>query len=91
MPLTTLAVISGPLSDRMWSGTPLFSITSAKVSMTPKLLIRRATRIARHSRVNSSINVSRRSDGHHAFALRQSRSSRHDWIVAVATGRTIHR
>jgi hypothetical protein len=40
-------VISAPLSDRMCSGTPLASITSAIVSVTPKLLIRRATRIAR--------------------------------------------
>jgi hypothetical protein len=32
-------------------------MTSAMVSSTPKLLIRRATLMARHSRVNSSINV----------------------------------
>ena len=31
------------------------SITSANVSMTPRLLMRRATRMARHSRVYSSI------------------------------------
>ena len=53
-----LAVISAPLSERMCSGTPLASITSAIVSMTPKLLIRRATRMARHS---PSIRVIRRS------------------------------
>lgn len=46
-----------PLSDRMCSGTPRPSIASAIVSMTPKLLMRHATRIARHSRVNSSIKV----------------------------------
>ena len=38
---TTLAVISGPLSERMWAGMPDLSITSANVSRTPKLLIRR--------------------------------------------------
>src|SRR5664279_150022 len=46
-----LWVISRPLSERMCSGTPRMSITSAIVSRTPRLLIRRATRIARHSRV----------------------------------------
>ena len=45
------------------------SITSAIVSMTPKLLIRRATLIARHSRVNSSIKVI-------------SRSLRPSWVCA---------
>jgi hypothetical protein len=40
---TTFAVISGSLSDRMWAGMPCLSIASANVSMTPKLLIRRAT------------------------------------------------
>jgi hypothetical protein len=37
-------------SDRMCSGTPRSSITSAIVSMTPKLLRQRATLIARHCR-----------------------------------------
>lgn len=40
---TIFAVISAPLSDRTCSGTPRVSITLAMVSMTPKLLIRRAT------------------------------------------------
>jgi hypothetical protein len=44
-----LAVISASLSDRMYSGAPLASITSAVVSMTPKALMRRATLIARYS------------------------------------------
>src|ERR1700680_3092703 len=35
---TTFAVISAPLSDRMCSGTPRMSMTSAIVSRTPKLL-----------------------------------------------------
>jgi hypothetical protein len=39
----------------MFAGVPWRSIASANVSMTPKLLIRRATRIARHSRVNPSV------------------------------------
>jgi hypothetical protein len=46
----------------MWAGMPCFNIASANVSMTPKLLIRRATRIARHSRVYSSISVSSLTD-----------------------------
>jgi hypothetical protein len=45
------------------SGTPLVSITSAMVPMTPKLLMRQATRMIGHSRVHSSISVI--SDGHH--------------------------
>jgi hypothetical protein len=55
---TILDVISAPLSERMCSGMPLVSITLASVSMTPRLLMRRATRMAKHSRVNSSIKVS---------------------------------
>jgi hypothetical protein len=47
---TTLAAISAPLSDRMCAGTPRISMTSAIVSSKPKLLMRRATRMARHSR-----------------------------------------
>jgi pimeloyl-ACP methyl ester carboxylesterase len=58
---TAFAVISAPLSDRMCSGTPRMSMTSAMVSRTPKLLIRRATLMARHSRVNPSISVISRS------------------------------
>jgi len=59
---TTFAVISGPLSERMCAGMPCLNIASANVSMTPKLLICRATRIARHSRVYSSINVNSLTD-----------------------------
>jgi hypothetical protein len=55
---TTFAVISGPWSERMCAGMLCLNIASANLSITPKLLIRRATRIARHSRVYSSINVS---------------------------------
>ena len=58
---TIFAVISAPLSDRMCSGTPRMSMTSAMLSRTPKLLMRRATLMARHSRVNSSIRVISRS------------------------------
>ena len=55
--LSTLAIISGPLSDRIQVGAPSNNMALAKVSMTPIALIRRATRIARHLRVNSSISV----------------------------------
>jgi hypothetical protein len=36
---TAFEVISGPLSDRMCSGTPRISMTSAITSSTPKLLL----------------------------------------------------
>jgi hypothetical protein len=39
---TILAVISAPLSERMCSGTPRAIMTSAIVSRTPRLLMRRA-------------------------------------------------
>lgn len=55
------AVISAALSDLLCSGIPLVSLTSAIVSMPPKLLMRRATLIARHSRVRSSVKVACRS------------------------------
>jgi hypothetical protein len=42
-----LAVISGSLSDRMCSGMPRTSITSAIVSRRPRPLIRLATRVAK--------------------------------------------
>jgi hypothetical protein len=41
----------------MKAGIPSKSMASARVSMTPMALIRLATRIARHLRVNSSIRV----------------------------------
>ena len=55
---SSLAMNAGPLSERMYSGIPF---TSASVSSTSALPRRRATRIARHSRVYSSISVSSRS------------------------------
>src|SRR5262249_55130870 len=57
---SSLATNSGPLSERRCSGTPRCFITSAKLSITSYLPKRRATRIARHSRLNSSSKVSRR-------------------------------
>ena len=51
---------SGPLSERTWSGVPRVTMTSASTSITSSLPSRRATRIARHSRVYSSMSVSRR-------------------------------
>src|SRR5215472_9486675 len=45
---------SGPLSDRMWAGTPRRMKRSDNSSMTSTALSRRAMRIARHSWVNSS-------------------------------------
>jgi len=54
------ATNSGPLSERKYSGIPRTTITSASVSITSLLPSLRATRIARHSRVYSSISVSSR-------------------------------
>ena len=45
------SVISAPLSVLMCTGMHLVSMTSAIVSTTPKLLMRRASRIARHRKL----------------------------------------
>src|SRR5215470_13711884 len=66
---SSLATNSGPLSERMCSGTPRCFITSAKLSITSYLPKRRATRIARHSRLNSSSKVSRRRPQPHTRAV----------------------
>ena len=52
---------SGPLSDRICSGTPCHTITSDNVSITSGLPILRSTRMARHSLVYSSSSVRSRS------------------------------
>jgi len=51
---------SGPLSERKYSAIPRPTISSASVSITSSLPSLRATRIGRHSPVNSSIGVSSR-------------------------------
>src|SRR5271155_1400802 len=56
--LSSLATNSGPLSERMCSGIPRNSITSARASITSYLPSLLATRIARPSRVYSSITHS---------------------------------
>ena len=58
---TALATNSGPLSERMCSGMPYSRKRSARIQSTSLAVIRRATEIARHSRVYSSTTVSRRS------------------------------
>src|ERR687897_861847 len=57
---TALATNSGPLSERMWPGTPRTMKRSDSTSMTSVEPSLRATRIARHSWVNSSITFSMR-------------------------------
>jgi hypothetical protein len=52
---TASAMNSGPWSDRIYAGTPRSRHNAASISITSALLSRRATLIARHSRVNSSI------------------------------------
>src|SRR5918994_2181709 len=52
---TALAMNSGPLSERMWPGTPRRMNKSESTSMTSMALSLRATRIARHSWVNPSM------------------------------------
>src|SRR5215204_5092297 len=49
---------SGPLSERMWPGTPRRMNRSESTSMTSIALSLRSTRIARHSWVNSSMMLS---------------------------------
>ena len=53
-----LAVNSGPLSERMCSGTPLVVISLVSVSITSEDLMLRPALIARHSLVYSSMIVS---------------------------------
>src|SRR3954468_16931705 len=55
---TALAMNSGPLSERMWPGTPRRMNKSESTSMTSMALSLRATRIAKHSCVNSSMTLS---------------------------------
>ena len=57
---TACAVNSEPLSLRMCSGTPRVTNSQANRSSTSSLLSDRATSIARHSRVCSSMTVSMR-------------------------------
>jgi hypothetical protein len=56
--LTLTAVNSGPMSDLMYSGTPLSFISSASVASTSSDRSQGASLIARHSRLHSSITVS---------------------------------
>ena len=53
-PLTASAMNSGPLSDRMCSGTPRTSNTYSNVDTTSSAVMPRSTSIVRHSRVYSS-------------------------------------
>ena len=55
---TAVAMNSGPLSERMWLGTPRRMNWSASTSITSVELSFRLTRMARHSRLNSSIRLS---------------------------------
>ena len=57
-PLTAMAINSGPLSERMNPGAPRVMNRSASTSITSAELSLRATRIDRHSRVNSSTTFS---------------------------------
>ena len=57
---TLLATNSGPLSERMCSGGPWATKRSVRQWSTSSDLSLRATTIARHRRVNSSITVSMR-------------------------------
>jgi hypothetical protein len=57
---TTAAMNSGPWSERMCSGGPRAMNSSVNVASTSSLDSRRATTIARLSRVNASITVSMR-------------------------------
>src|SRR4051812_204974 len=58
--LTALAMNSGPLSERTCPGTPRRMKRSDRTSMTSADFSFRSIRIARHSRVNSSMTFSMR-------------------------------
>ncbi len=57
---TDLTINPGPLSERMYCGTPRTMNSSQSTSITSAAFSLRATRIAKHSRVNSSTTFSRR-------------------------------
>jgi len=59
-PRTFSATNSGPLSERMWAGKPRVMNSCISRSSTSSLFSFRATAIARHSRLYSSMIVSRR-------------------------------
>ena len=86
-PLTAAATNSGPWSERTCAGTPRRMNRSDKTSTTSVAPSFRATRMARHSRVNSSTTQSMRN-------LRPSRvrsstkSYAHTWLGRSGRSRT---
>jgi hypothetical protein len=80
------------LSERRCSGMPFSSITSPRVSITSWPPSLRATRIARDSRVYSSISVSAGEASRRRVSWRsRSRSSKHVSAVPAAVARTTRR
>ncbi len=79
--LTVVAMNSGPLSDRMWAGTPRKMNRSDRTSMTSVDRSFRSTRMTRHSRVNSSIRFNIRNFLPSWSGSRRSRRTRHVWIL----------
>ncbi len=83
--------ISGPLSQRMCSGMPCRHMASASASITPSLLMRRATFSARQARLCSSISIRCARFGRRASAPARSRSSRRDCGGAAVVAHTSRR
>src|SRR6188472_1969037 len=86
---TALAMNSGPLSERTWPGTPRRMNRSDRASMTSVELSLRSMRIARHSRVNSSMMLSMRNFLPLWSDPRRSHRTRHGWGAPVEAGYTI--
>src|ERR1700684_646289 len=85
--LSSFATNSGPLSERMFSGIPRNSITSASASITSYLPSLLATRIARHSRVYSSISVNIRNILP-SCVIALTKSYPHTWFARADRSRT---
>lgn len=81
---------SGPLSDRMYSGSPLVKNSSASASITSRDVIFRLTTIARLSRVNSSTTVSIEYRDHHVCDPSRNRRTTHGSDALAADGSSIH-
>ena len=85
---TAFAANSGPLSERMCSGTPRATQSSARRASTSCEFSRRATSIARHSRVCSSTIASIR-NGRPSAVRSKTKSYDQTWFGRSARRRTI--
>ena len=80
---------SGPLSERMYAGTPRRMNRSLRTSRALAELSFRSTWIARHSRLYSSRMFNVRNAYHHPCGNERSRRTRHGRDTQAATEHTI--